>query len=242
MRRREWYEKWFSDEGFLGLQLTLGFIVALIAGIFFKLIADEVFETPGIRGADARAQAIADQIASPGLTYFMRFVTEFGNLWTLAPLSVAIAVLLYSKGSRRRLYTFASIMGGGFLLNVLLKDAFHRARPNLVQLIEAHGFSFPSGHSMGSMLFFGGLAYVLFFTAERRSVWRVIAIVACFLASLLIGLSRVYLHVHFLSDVIAGFTAGLGWIGICVSGTESWIRLRDRRRKRREAGQNSSSS
>jgi membrane-associated phospholipid phosphatase len=233
MARREWYQKWFADEGLLGLHLTIGFIVALIAGIFFKFIADEVFETPGIRSADAWAQAMANQIASPGLTAFMRFVTDFGNASTLAPLSVAIALLLYVKGSHRRLYTFASIMGGGFLLNVLLKDAFHRARPDLVQLIEAHGFSFPSGHSMGSMLFFGGLAYVLFFTAEHHSIWRVIGVIACFLTSLLIGLSRVYLHVHFLSDVIGGFVAGLGWIGICVAGTESWIRWRDRRRKRR---------
>jgi Membrane-associated phospholipid phosphatase len=233
MARREWYEKWFADEGLLGLHLTVGFIIALIAGVFFKLIADEVFEAPGIRTADAWAQAAANDIASPGLTRFMEVVTYVGNPVTLTILSLAIALLLYKEGSRRRLYTFSSIMGGGFLLNVLLKDAFHRTRPDLVQLIEAHGFSFPSGHSMGSMLFFGGLAYVLFFTAERHSIWRVIGVVVCFLASLLIGLSRVYLHVHFLSDVIAGFLAGLGWIGICVFGTESWIRIRDRRRKRK---------
>jgi undecaprenyl-diphosphatase len=229
--RREWYEKWFADEGLLGLHLTIGFIVALGAGIFFKLIADKVFETPGIRSADAWAQAVANHIASPALTAIMRVVTCFGNQLTLIILSIAVAAILYAQHSHRRLYTFASIMAGGGLLNVLLKDVFHRARPALVQLIEARGFSFPSGHSMGSMLFFGGLAYVLYFTAERHTVWRFIAVIFCFLASVCIGLSRVYLHVHFLSDVIAGFVAALGWIGICVAGTEFWIRWRDRRRK-----------
>jgi membrane-associated phospholipid phosphatase len=236
MGRREWYRRWFADEGVLGLHLTIGFIIALIAGIAFKLVADEVFEAPGIRSADAWAQSVADSVASPALTTFMRAVTFLGNPLSTGTLSIAVAIILYFQGSRRRLYTFTSIMGGGALLNVLLKDAFHRARPQLIHLVDVHGFSFPSGHSMGSTLFFGGLAYVLFFTVERHHpVWRIIGVILCLIASLVVGLSRVYLHVHFLSDVVAGFAAGLGWIGICVAGTESWIRWRDHRRKRKPA-------
>ena len=235
MRSTRWYQRWFADEGLLGLELTIGFLIALFAGIIFKLIADEVFKTPGIRSADIFAQRIADSIASPWLTKFMEIVTFFGNWPSVVTLSTAVAIMLLIEHSRRRFYTFTSIMAGGAFLNILLKDTFHRARPDLIQIVQAHGFSFPSGHSMGSTLFFGGLSYVLFFSMERHPVWRVTGILVCLIAAVLVGLSRVYLHVHYLSDVAAGFAAGIAWIGICVASTEAWIRWRDRRRSRRNA-------
>lgn len=232
MRNRGWYKKWFADEGFLGLELTIGFLIALLAGIAFQLIADEVFEAPGIRSADAHAQSIVDSIASPKLTSVVRVVTFFGSWPSLAILSTALASILFLEGSRRRFYTFSSIMAGGGLLSVLLKGGYHRARPDLIQIITAQGYSFPSGHSMGSTLFFGGLAYVLFFSGKQSFLRRAAGILVCLFSAALIGLSRVYLHVHYLSDVAAGFVAGLAWIGICVASTEAWIRWRDRRRKR----------
>jgi undecaprenyl-diphosphatase len=233
MRSTRWYKRWFADEGLLGLELTIGFLIALFAGIIFKLIADEVFEAPGIRSTDLYAQQFADSIASPWLTKVMEVITFFGNWPSLVILSAAIAIILLIEHSRRRFYTFTSIMAGGALLNTLLKDTFHRARPDLIQIVQAHGFSFPSGHSMGSTLFFGGLAYVLFFSVDRHPFRRVTGVVLCLIASIAIGLSRVYLHVHYLSDVAAGFVAGLAWIGICVSSTEGWIRWKDRRRSRK---------
>ncbi len=224
------YQRWLSPDGYLGLHLTAGFAIALIAGLSFQLIADEVFETPGIRSADAAAQAYVDSIDSPEMTALIRGITFFGNSSSVLVLSLTVGLILFFRRSRRRLYAFASIMAGGGLLNVLLKHGFQRVRPDVSHLVVAHGYSFPSGHAMGSMLFFGGLAYVVFFTAQRRPFWRVVGILGCFVATLLIGASRIYLGVHYLSDVAAGLVAGLCWIGICVSGTEGWIRLRDRRR------------
>lgn len=223
-----WYHRWLSPDGYLGLHLTVGFVVALITGIVFKLIAHEVFETPQIRSLDVLAQNWVNSIYSPELSSAMIGITVFGDWWIVVSLSLIVMFALFVHSSHRRLYTFGSIMAGGALLNVLLKLEFHRGRPDEMQLVVAHGYSFPSGHAMGSMLFFGGLAYVVFFTAERHPVWRFLGILGCLLATLLIGGSRIYLGVHYLSDVVAGFVAGLFWICICVTGTESWIRLRDR--------------
>ncbi len=227
-----WYHRWLSPDGYLGLHLTIGFVIALITGIVFKLIADEVFETPGIQSLDVLAQNFVNAIYSPELTSVMIGITSFGDWGTVVSLSLVVLFVLFIRSSHRRLYTFSSIMAGGCLLNLLLKSGFHRGRPDAMQLVIAHGYSFPSGHAMGSMLFFGGLAYVVFFSAQRHPVWRFLGILGCLIATLLIGFSRIYLGVHYLSDVVAGFVAGLFWIGICVTGIESWIRLRDRHRKR----------
>jgi len=233
MENPGWRAKWISDEGYLGIHLIVGFLIALICGAAFGMIADHIFATPQVISADAHAQSFVQQIKSPQLTSIERSITFFGSpgfLWTA---SIIIAAILSFVGSRRRLYTFASIMGGGGLLMSILKDIFKRTRPTeFIPLITEHGYSFPSGHSMGSMLFFGGLAYVLFFTVPRRWLWRTLAILFCLTLVLLIGSSRIYLGVHYFSDVIAGFVAGLGWIGICVSGTEAWVRFRTRQGKK----------
>jgi undecaprenyl-diphosphatase len=234
---KEWYKRWLSDEGYLGLHLVIGFFIALLAGFCFQMIAAKVFGSPGIRTMDAQAEAFAKSIATSRLNTLMLMITFVGNRIVLILLSVLIGLLLYLRGSHRRLYTFGSIMAGGGLLSQLLKSSYHRPRPPQMEfLIEAYGYSFPSGHAMGSMLLFGGLAYVLFFTFERHFVWRILGPFFCLVAVLLIGASRVYLGVHYLSDVVAGFLAGLGWIGICVSGTEAWIRWRNRQGARPFSG------
>lgn len=227
---RDFYRRWLSPNGYLGLHLVLGFALAAFCGYLFAEIADEIFfESEQYVAADAYAQALVKNITSPGLTSVMRVVTNAGDPITLLLLSILVGVVLLHQHSHRRLYTFSAIMIGGGLLNFILKDAFQRSRPDkALRLVQAGGYSFPSGHSMGSMLFFGGLAYVLFFSVERRPAWRIAGILSCLLAVLLIGASRVYLGVHYLSDVGGGFVAGLTWIGICITGTEGWIRLRDR--------------
>jgi undecaprenyl-diphosphatase len=228
----DFYGRWLSPNGYLGLHLVLGFALATFCGYLFAEIADEVFfESHQYVLFDTYAQVLVKNISSPGLTSAMRVITNAGDPITLAVLSILLGVVLLLQHSHRRLYAFSAIMIGGWLLNLLLKDAFHRSRPDKVlRLIQVGGYSFPSGHSMGSMLLFGGLAYVLFFSVQRHWALRIAGIFFCLLAVLMIGASRVYLGVHYLSDVAGGFVAGLAWIGICITGTEGWIRLRDRRK------------
>jgi undecaprenyl-diphosphatase len=166
----------------------------------------------------------------------MRFFTLFGNLSTVAMATVLVCGVLVWARSHRRLYAFAATMVGCVLLNPALKDVFRRARPPAADALgRAHGYSFPSGHAMGSMCLFGSLAYVIYFSIDHSRRMRALAVALCVLVILTIGASRVYLGVHYLSDVLAGFAAGLCWVAVCLSGTEAWVRWSDWRRRRAAA-------
>jgi undecaprenyl-diphosphatase len=107
---------------------------------------------------------------------------------------------------------------GGEILNQLLKLLIHRARPEMI-LIHARGYSFPSGHAMLSVIAYGLFTYLL--CLQNRS-WkkRVVLVCGCAILALLIGLSRIYLGVHYFSDVVAGFAAGGLWLSTCITAIE----------------------
>jgi len=234
--RPSFYSRWLSAEGYLGLHLVAGFLVAVLAGWIFGGIADWVFDSPTTRAADSWAQRVAAAWISPGLTAFMRFASFVGKPQIVALISLTVMGVLLWARSHRRLYAFAATMIGGTLLNPALKLVFHRERPSgFPALGHAPGYSFPSGHAMGATLLFGSLAYVIYFSIDHSLRLRVLAVTLCTLMILSIGASRVYLGVHYLSDVLAGFAAGLCWVGVCLSGTEAWVRWRDWRRKRAAA-------
>jgi undecaprenyl-diphosphatase len=234
--RPSFYARWLSAEGYLGLHLVIGFLVAVLTGWMFGGIADWVFDAEATRNADRWAQQVAAAWVSPGLTAFMRFESFVGKTWMAALISMIVAGVLLWAGSHRRLYAFAATMIGGTLLNPALKAVFHRDRPSgFAALGHAAGYSFPSGHAMAATLLYGSLAYVIYFSIDHSRRLRILAVTLCALMILCIGASRVYLGVHYLSDVLAGFAAGLCWVAICLSGTEAWVRWRDWRRKRAQA-------
>lgn len=115
---------------------------------------------------------------------------------------------------------------GGGLLDWELKRFFARARPDVAEMLrQAQGYSFPSGHAMGSSVMFGALSY-LAFRLIRRWAWKAAAL--AFAATLVIAIatSRVYLGVHWISDVVAGVAAGLMWVGVTTVSYETLRRIR----------------
>ncbi|WP_198026916.1 phosphatase PAP2 family protein [Polaromonas glacialis] len=106
----------------------------------------------------------------------------------------------------------------GMLLNVLMKYAFHRARPSFDDpLLALTTYSFPSGHVAGATLFYGVMAAVVISrTAAWR--WRVMAVLAAITMVALVALTRMYLGVHYLSDVLAAFAEGVAWLTLCLTG------------------------
>lgn len=119
-------------------------------------------------------------------------------------------------------------LAGGGLLNVVLKALFRRTRPVLPNpFMTEVGWSFPSGHAMGALIAYMMLAYILviLFAGKGR---RWVVLMALLLV-LLIGASRMYLGVHYFSDVIAGYAAGTAWLAICITGTEIARRHRHER-------------
>jgi undecaprenyl-diphosphatase len=113
----------------------------------------------------------------------------------------------------------AAVAGGG-LLDVALKGMFHRTRPTWdVPLLTARGWSFPSGHAMGSLVAYGMLAYLLVRDPKGRPP-RMAIVAGAVALVLLIGLSRMYLGVHYFSDVVGGYAAGMVWLAACITGLE----------------------
>ena len=110
----------------------------------------------------------------------------------------------------------------GMLLNVLMKYAFHRARPSFDDpLLALTTYSFPSGHVAGATLFYGVIAaMVISRTAAWR--WRVMTVLAAITLVALVALTRVYLGVHYLSDVLAAFAEGVAWLALCLTGLHTY--------------------
>ncbi|MBE3569675.1 MAG: phosphatase PAP2 family protein [Bacillales bacterium] len=148
---------------------------------------------------------------SPDLTAVMKAITFFGSAQWITTSVVIVSLLLWLKKEWLYALFFALTVSLGTEFNHLLKQIFERKRPDIQPLIHEKGFSFPSGHSMASFVMYGALAYLLFELLEHRHAKRFGAVMAC-LFILLIGTSRIYLGVHYPSDVIGGYAAAAIWL------------------------------
>lgn len=184
---------------------------ALGAACGFGLIAAAV-RYQAFPGTDERLAAWIQGWESPSLTAWMAFFSRMGTGLPLVLLIVAIMVLLYRiLGFRRELLLIAFTAAGSGLLNVALKQLFRRPRPEAYRLAEAAGFSFPSGHSMAAFSLYALLALLLW-PYIRRPAGRLALLLAMFSLIAAIGLSRIYLGVHYPSDVLGGYVASTCWI------------------------------
>lgn len=213
---------------FLSLSLLIGLATAILALIFFGWLADQALEGDARRFDDATRAAV-HQFASPVLTAIMRGFSFVGSTIALTIGTIFVVVRFVMRKWKREAKLFAITMGGAALLNITLKLAFKRPRPvPFFNLSPPETYSFPSGHSLTSAVFFGALAAIL--TARIKSKRVRVAIWTVSTAMfLLIGLSRIYLGVHYTTDVIAGFAAALIWI-LVVRFVEMGL-VRRRRRK-----------
>jgi len=205
--------------------LVLGFVAATAALLLFGYLAREILEGQTLRFDAAIRQAL-HSFASPLLTRAMKGVTLLGSELLLGPLGALVTWLLVRMGRRHAAVLFVTAVLGGEALNYVLKLVFRRHRPDpFFDYALPSSFSFPSGHSMVSVTFFGVLAVVLSAPWERRRHRIAVWILAIVLA-LAIGASRIYLGVHYPSDVAAGYLAALIWVGAVRAGYLYWLRRR----------------
>ena len=215
-----------SPEGYLGLHVTVGLAVILAAGWWFADIAEDMSRDAATRLLDEHVASWFHEHGTPMLTEIERVVSFFGSVGFLTAASVCVAILLVVRKAWSQLLALMLTIGGGSLLNILLKHFFHRQRPVLENpLVTLASFGFPSGHTMGSMLFYGLLAL---WVAQSTRTWRVRALPFCLAALVvaLIGLSRIYLGAHYLSDVLGAIAVGLAWLALCWTGVETFRRWR----------------
>ena len=213
----------------LSLSLLLALIAAISVLVFFGWLTDEVLEGD-TRAFDEATRAAVHQLASPTLTTIMRGISFFGGTRFLFCATAVIVVCFIFKKWKREAILLAVTMIGASLLNITLKLAFKRVRPEpFFDLATPKSWSFPSGHSLASFCFFGALAAIVNTGIKSRGLRAAIGITAGVII-FLIGLSRIYLGVHYATDVIAGFTAALIWIGAVKFVEEQLVRRRKRRR------------
>lgn len=150
---------------------------------------------------------------SPNITHFMILISFFGLGHFLVAFSL-ILIIAFLKTEKTSFFTSMIIINLfiSSIINTSFKYLIHRERPNIMRLVEIGGFSFPSGHSMVSMSFYGFLIFLCF--KNYKTGWKYLIIALLSILILLIGLSRIYLGVHYASDVIGGFTLGILWLGI----------------------------
>lgn len=219
-----------SPEGYLGLHLTVGLLVILAAGWWFADIAEDMARNAATRQLDERVASWFHQHARPPVTQAMRVLTFFGSVGFVAAASSCAAIFLMVRRWWYRLLLLTLAVGGGSLLNILLKHLFHRQRPVLENpLLTLTSYGFPSGHTMGSTLFYGVLAIFLA-QSVRAWRWRVLTFWIAALAVALIGLSRIYLGAHYLTDVVGAVAVGLAWLAFCWTGVETLRKWRGRPR------------
>ena len=195
----------------LGLELFFGLGLAVAALFFFGWLADEMAEGDTTR-FDESVRGFVHSFASPFLTELMRGFSFVGSTLFLILLGSVIVVWLYLKKHRHGAILFSMTTVGAGLLLSLLKLAFGRARPEpFFDTILPASYSFPSGHSLGSFCFYLALAAILTNRVETLRLKITIWTLAVLLV-LLIGISRIYLGVHYPSDVLAGFVVGFIWV------------------------------
>ncbi|MCE4047370.1 MULTISPECIES: phosphatase PAP2 family protein [Bacillaceae] len=200
-------------------QMTLKYVTTILT-IVVLFIVMFIFVASRIQGAEIIAfdQVIIDYIQSfesDATTEWTVILTDLGSIKFIAVAVVVGTVLLclYRKFSLAAFLICAPALGG--LLNKFLKWIFKRERPDILPLITEHGYSFPSGHSMGSLIFYGSAAYVFLHIWKTAGKKAATIIIAC-LVILMIGISRIYLGVHYPTDVVGGFAVGFAFLLVCI--------------------------
>lgn len=188
------------------LLLFFGVGLPLVA---FGDLAEDVWRRGGILW-DEPILRYVHRHETPGRDAAMKFISDIGHLYGVVPLAILGVLALLAARRRGNALFFAVAVGGAGLLNQGAKTFFQRSRPDLwlsPAPAPEHTYSFPSGHAMGSMALVAAVAVLAWPTR-----WRWWAIFLGGIFTLLVGFSRVYLGVHFPSDVVAGWSASLAWV------------------------------
>lgn len=213
---------------FRRLGARLAFALAAAMGALLML-AEDVLEGETM-AFDGAVRSFVQQLASPDLTSAMRFATMLGSTQTLVVLGLCACVLFFAAGWRRDAVLFVVTMAGASALNFALKLSFGRARPEtFFDTPLPPSYSFPSGHALLSLCFYGALAVAVVPRLRHKSAHVATWALAGLLAAL-IGFSRIYLGVHYPSDVVAGYATALVWV-ILVALADNTFRRRVLRRE-----------
>jgi len=203
--------RFWASAALLSVELLIVMGIFFISLLGFVYLVRRVFVLEN-NDFDQTVFDYLEQYVTPANTRFMQAVTFLGTHRFLIPANLTlVAWFLFVRKHRWYSIKIPAIAASSLLLMFVLKNFFGRERPMIPLLEPARGLSFPSGHALKSMTFYGMLIYITYQTVkDPRLRWLVIVLL--FLLILTIGFSRIYLRVHYTSDVLAGFAMGWLWI------------------------------
>ncbi|MEO5622103.1 MAG: phosphatase PAP2 family protein [Dokdonella sp.] len=221
-----------SPKKAFALRLAFGALVLITAAWLFGSIAEDVVNRDAPLGTiDLAVSAWLHAHATPARTSAMIFISQLGAPLTASAIAVVVALFLLWRRQRYRLLALVLAVPGGSLVNVVVKQVIHRHRPVFSDPIQTlTSYSFPSGHALGATVLYGMIAAMLVWRVDDWRL-RALAASAAFALIVLISFSRIYLGLHYLSDVIAGFLEGVVWLGVCLAAVTA---LRNRRTRANE--------
>jgi membrane-associated phospholipid phosphatase len=196
-----------------GPGLTVGVACFALSILFFAAIVDSLSEKGTLFHLDLKINTSVIRQANPGLTQSLETITSLGNIFLVVLVAVIVGVILFiRKNWWRLLALFLGVAIGQAVLNIL-KVIFQRPRPKTDMYVFS--YSFPSGHVFSATVIYGFCIYLAFRFIDNAMVkWVVSALLVILI--LLIGFSRIYLGVHWLSDTLAGYATGFAWLLFCI--------------------------
>lgn len=195
--------------GLASITIVAGFIGLLVSLLVLGSIAEGV-RPQEVFALDAWATPFLHGVASPGLDWLMLRLTDIGSSLVIVPLfAVVVALLLRNRRYGAALFLGVA-SGGALVLNGTMKVLFERPRPKLDYAAVLPDYSFPSGHTMNAFVFYVALALILWSVFGRRA--GLVALAVAVVLALGVGVSRIYLGYHYLTDVVGGLLAGIAWL------------------------------
>lgn len=188
------------------------FIIGLVVFLAFSLL----IQTSYIQAIDEQIILYGEHLRNTWLTNIMIFFTTVGSIKVTGPLTIIISVyFIWKKKWLEFIFVYINLYSVR-TFNRFLKDLFHRERPDLNRIIDVGELSFPSGHAMNSTAIYGFFIY-LWINRKPGQQGNRFSIIATILLVFLIGVSRVYIGVHYVTDILAGFAAGGVWLFVVVT-------------------------
>jgi possible phosphatase len=198
---------------------NLKWIILFICLVGFLALAEDVFHKEIMNGDIIGYKLVSTFLISDFATPIAKFITNFGGAIFLIIATIILFVLIKNKKIGFSIISNLVIVT---ILNQLLKNILQRPRPNEFRIVEETGYSFPSGHSMASMAFYGYLIYLIYkYVKNKYLKWTLIVLLGILICT--IGISRIYLGVHYTSDVLGGFLISISYLVIYISAVNKFL-------------------
>lgn len=198
---------------------NLKLIILFICLIGFLALAEDVFNKEIMNGDIIGYKMISTFLISDFATPIAKFITNFGGAIFIIALTALLVIAIKNKKIGLSIFTNLVIIT---VLNQSLKRILQRPRPTEYRIIQETGYSFPSGHSMISMAFYGYLIYLIYRYVKNKYIkWISISLLSILIC--LIGISRIYLGVHYTSDVLGGFLISISYLVIYISAVNKFL-------------------